>query len=78
MAAAGPVLKVLTPELLADVFGVHAHTERHADGVIRITYAARPLARDGDPQGYPRRRDGTPAALPPPGAPAPDQARSPK
>ncbi|MYR86676.1 ATP-binding cassette domain-containing protein [Streptomyces sp. SID685] len=78
VAAAGPVLKVLTPDLLADVFGVHAHTERHADGVIRITYAARPLARDGDIRDRPCRRDGTPAAMPPPGAPAPDQARSPK
>ncbi|WDO10597.1 ABC transporter ATP-binding protein [Streptomyces murinus] len=78
VAAAGPVLKVLTPNLLADVFGVHAHTERHADGVIRITYAARPLARDVDPRDHPCRRDGTPAAIPPPGTPAPDQARSPK
>ncbi|TXJ86148.1 ABC transporter ATP-binding protein [Streptomyces lavendulae] len=46
VAAAGPVLEVLTPDLLADVFGVRATTGRHADGVIRITYAARPLARD--------------------------------
>ncbi|AZP15165.1 ABC transporter ATP-binding protein [Streptomyces aquilus] len=45
VAAAGPVLEVLTPELLADVFGVRARTERHADGVVRITYAARPLAQ---------------------------------
>ncbi|OIK28387.1 ABC transporter ATP-binding protein [Streptomyces malaysiense] len=47
VAAAGPVLDVLAPDLLADVFGVHARTERHADGVVRITYAARPLARAG-------------------------------
>ncbi|MEV7152923.1 ABC transporter ATP-binding protein [Streptomyces sp. NPDC093084] len=47
VAAAGPVLDVLTPDLLADVFGVRARTERHADGVIRITYAARPLADEG-------------------------------
>ncbi|MFE1944034.1 ABC transporter ATP-binding protein [Streptomyces massasporeus] len=45
--AAGPVLDVLTPQLLGDVFGVRARTERHADGVIRITYAADALA-DGD------------------------------
>ncbi|MFD3588254.1 ABC transporter ATP-binding protein [Streptomyces sp. NPDC058683] len=42
--AAGPVLDVLTPRILADVFGVRARTERHADGVIRITYEAQPLA----------------------------------
>ncbi|MFG2127064.1 ABC transporter ATP-binding protein [Streptomyces sp. NPDC048751] len=50
VAAAGPVLEVLTPDLLADVFGVNASTERHADGVIRITYAARPLAHGGSPE----------------------------
>ncbi|MEV5756860.1 ABC transporter ATP-binding protein [Streptomyces tendae] len=44
VVAAGPVLEVLTPELLARAFGVSADTERHADGVVRITYAARPLA----------------------------------
>jgi len=44
VAAAGPVLDVLTPDLLADVFGIRAGTERHADGIIRITYAANPLA----------------------------------
>ncbi|MYQ55153.1 MULTISPECIES: ABC transporter ATP-binding protein [unclassified Streptomyces] len=49
VAAAGPVLEVLTPELLAVVFGVHATTERHADGVIRITYAARPITSGGRP-----------------------------
>ncbi|CAL9657863.1 ABC transporter ATP-binding protein [Streptomyces sp. enrichment culture] len=49
VAAAGPVLDVLTPDLLAGVFGIHATTERHADGVIRITYAARPLAGGGEP-----------------------------
>ncbi|MFJ8790567.1 ABC transporter ATP-binding protein [Streptomyces sp. NPDC102462] len=49
VAAAGPVLDVLTPDLLADVFGVRATAERHADGVIRITYAARPLARTRTP-----------------------------
>ncbi|MEU9244148.1 ABC transporter ATP-binding protein [Streptomyces shenzhenensis] len=46
VVAAGPVLEVLTPRILAAVFGVRARTERHADGVIRITYAARPLATD--------------------------------
>ncbi|KQZ16490.1 MULTISPECIES: ABC transporter ATP-binding protein [Streptomyces] len=49
VAAAGTVLEVLTPDLLADVFGVHATTERHADGVIRITYAARPITGGGRP-----------------------------
>ncbi|WP_189543344.1 ABC transporter ATP-binding protein [Streptomyces gelaticus] len=42
--AAGPVLDVLTPDLLHEVFGVRARTERHPDGVIRITYEADPLA----------------------------------
>ncbi|QFR01816.1 ABC transporter ATP-binding protein [Streptomyces phaeolivaceus] len=46
VVAAGPVLEVLTPDLLRDVFGVRGHTERHADGVVRIIYAARPLADD--------------------------------
>ena len=46
MVAAGPVLEVLTPDLLRDVFGVRGDTERHADGVVRITYAAQPLALD--------------------------------
>ncbi|WP_340380288.1 ABC transporter ATP-binding protein [Streptomyces sp. SS7] len=50
VAAAGPVLDVLTPDLLADVFGVRARTERHADGVVRITYAARPLAHGETPE----------------------------
>ncbi|MFI0814929.1 ABC transporter ATP-binding protein [Streptomyces sp. NPDC021098] len=45
VAAAGPVLEVLTPDLLADVFGVHARTDRHDDGVIRITYAASPVRK---------------------------------
>ncbi|MEU3957906.1 ABC transporter ATP-binding protein [Streptomyces achromogenes] len=48
VAAAGPVLEVLTPDLLAEVFGVRATTEEHADGVVRITYAARPLADGGE------------------------------
>ncbi|MEU3612038.1 ABC transporter ATP-binding protein [Streptomyces sp. NPDC006872] len=44
VVAAGPVLEVLTPDLLHDVFGVQGDTQRHADGVVRITYAAQPLA----------------------------------
>ncbi len=44
VVAAGPVLEVLTPELLREVFGVRGDTARHADGVVRVTYAARPLA----------------------------------
>ncbi|MGW1777832.1 ABC transporter ATP-binding protein [Streptomyces sp. NPDC002143] len=44
VVAAGPVLEVLTPDLLHDVFGVRGDTQRHADGVVRITYAAQPLA----------------------------------
>jgi iron complex transport system ATP-binding protein len=44
VVAAGPVLEVLTPTLLRDVFGVTATTDRHPDGVIRITYGAEPLA----------------------------------
>ncbi|MFJ1736845.1 ABC transporter ATP-binding protein [Streptomyces sp. NPDC088254] len=46
VVTAGPVLEVLTPEVLRDVFGVRASTERHADGVTRVTYGARPLADD--------------------------------
>lgn len=44
VAAAGPVLDVLTPELLHQVFGVRAVAERHPDGVVRVAYAADPLA----------------------------------
>jgi iron complex transport system ATP-binding protein len=44
ITATGPVLDVLTPALLRDVFGVHATTDRHPDGVIRIAYHAEPLA----------------------------------
>ncbi len=44
VVAAGAVLEVMTPELLRDVFGVNATTERHDDGVIRLHYAAKPLA----------------------------------
>ncbi|MFF7159723.1 ATP-binding cassette domain-containing protein [Streptomyces sp. NPDC008139] len=43
VVAAGPVLDVLTPDTLREVFGVRATTDRHADGVIRVTYAAQPL-----------------------------------
>ncbi|SEE33933.1 iron complex transport system ATP-binding protein [Streptomyces sp. 2231.1] len=48
VVVAGPVLEVLTPEILADVFGVRASAERHADGVVRITYGAQPLAAGKD------------------------------
>ncbi|MEU1786553.1 ABC transporter ATP-binding protein [Streptomyces sparsogenes] len=44
VVAAGPVPDPLTPDLLREVFGVAATADRHADGVVRITYAARPLA----------------------------------
>lgn len=44
VVAAGPVLDALTPEVLSDVFGVTAVTERHQDGIVRVTYGARPLA----------------------------------
>ncbi|WP_221349516.1 ABC transporter ATP-binding protein [Streptomyces beigongshangae] len=46
VVAAGPVLEALTPGILRDVFGVRAGAGRHADGVIRITYDAQPLAHD--------------------------------
>jgi iron complex transport system ATP-binding protein len=45
VVAAGPVLEALTPEVLTDVFGVSAVTERHEDGIVRVSYGARPLAR---------------------------------
>ncbi|WP_405945240.1 ABC transporter ATP-binding protein [Streptomyces sp. NBC_00932] len=44
--AAGPVLDVLTPTVLAKVFGVAAASRRDADGVVRLTYAADPLATE--------------------------------
>lgn len=46
--AAGPVLDVLTPRVMAEVFHVAARVERHADGVVRITYAADPLTAEPD------------------------------
>lgn len=45
VVAAGPVLEALSPRVLADVFGVTALTERHGDGIVRVTYGADPLAR---------------------------------
>jgi iron complex transport system ATP-binding protein len=45
VVATGPVLDALTPEVLSGVFGVTAVTERHDDGIVRVTYGARPLAR---------------------------------
>ncbi|MBQ1074770.1 ABC transporter ATP-binding protein [Micromonospora sp. C31] len=47
VVAVGPVLDALTPQVLSGVFGVTAETERHDDGVVRVTYGARPLARAG-------------------------------
>ncbi|MFE7429768.1 ABC transporter ATP-binding protein [Streptomyces sp. NPDC057545] len=49
--AAGSVLDVLTPDVMREVFGVEASTSRHGDGVVRIAYAARPLANPGGPTG---------------------------
>ncbi|MFI6594655.1 ABC transporter ATP-binding protein [Nonomuraea sp. NPDC050536] len=43
VAAAGPVLDALTPQILAEVFGVSAAAACSADGVVRITYGAEPL-----------------------------------
>ena len=45
VVASGPVLDALTPEVLSAVFGVTAATERHDDGIVRVTYGARPLAK---------------------------------
>jgi iron complex transport system ATP-binding protein len=45
VVASGPVLDALTPEVLSSVFGVTAATERHDDGIVRVTYGARPLAK---------------------------------
>jgi iron complex transport system ATP-binding protein len=45
VVAAGPVLEALCPAVLSDVFGVTAATERHDDGIVRVTYGARPLAK---------------------------------
>ncbi|MFF0041911.1 ABC transporter ATP-binding protein [Streptomyces mirabilis] len=58
VVAAGPVLEVLTPDLLCDVFGVRGATERHPDGVVRITYAAQPLAfaQESAPEPEPAER----------------------
>ncbi|HEY0636682.1 MAG TPA: ABC transporter ATP-binding protein [Pseudonocardiaceae bacterium] len=53
VAAAGPVLNALTPAVLRDVFGVNAVAERHADGVVRVTYHASPLAATTPASGEP-------------------------
>jgi iron complex transport system ATP-binding protein len=45
VVASGPVLDALTPGVLSEVFGVTAATERHEDGIVRVTYGARPLAK---------------------------------
>jgi iron complex transport system ATP-binding protein len=44
VAAVGPVLDALTPQILRAVFEVNAVAVRHPDGVIRIHYDAQPLA----------------------------------
>ncbi|MEU0506845.1 ABC transporter ATP-binding protein [Nocardia sp. NPDC005998] len=46
VVAAGTVLEVMTPELLRTVFGVNARAEQHNDGVVRLHYAAKPLASE--------------------------------
>ncbi|MYV45156.1 ABC transporter ATP-binding protein [Streptomyces sp. SID2888] len=46
VVAAGPVLDVLTPAVLAKVFGVAASARRDEDAVVRLTYAADPLSAD--------------------------------
>nr|WP_283097514.1 ABC transporter ATP-binding protein [Frankia umida] len=43
VASAGPVLDALSSEVLHAVFKVAGRVERHPDGVIRITYTAKPL-----------------------------------
>jgi iron complex transport system ATP-binding protein len=45
VVASGPVLEALSPVVLSEVFGVTALTERHDDGIVRVTYGARPLAK---------------------------------
>ncbi|MEV6339518.1 ABC transporter ATP-binding protein [Nocardia vinacea] len=44
VVAAGAVLEVMTPELLRNVFGINATAELHDDDVVRLRYAANPLA----------------------------------
>lgn len=44
VVAAGAVLDVMTPELLRTVFGVIAEAALHDDGIVRLHYAAKPLA----------------------------------
>ncbi|QIS11728.1 ABC transporter ATP-binding protein [Nocardia arthritidis] len=44
VVSAGQVLDVVTPELLRNVFGITATADRHPDGIIRLHYAANPLA----------------------------------
>ncbi|WP_433711211.1 ABC transporter ATP-binding protein [Nocardia sp. CA-084685] len=44
VVATGAVLEVMTPELLRKVFGVNATAEVHEDGIVRLHYAAQPLA----------------------------------
>ncbi|MEU0569108.1 ABC transporter ATP-binding protein [Nonomuraea sp. NPDC005983] len=44
VAAAAPALDALTPDVLRHVFGVRARAARDPDGIVRLTYAAQPLA----------------------------------
>ncbi|WP_431902095.1 ABC transporter ATP-binding protein [Nonomuraea sp. bgisy101] len=44
VAAAGHPLEALTPGVLSGVFGVVGEVAAHPDGIVRVTYAARPLA----------------------------------
>jgi len=46
VVAAGAVLAVMTPELLRTVFGVNARAEQYDDGIVRLHYAAQPLAAE--------------------------------
>lgn len=49
IVAHGPVLDTLTPDVMRTVFGVNAETAPGPDGVVRITYAAQPLAAPDTP-----------------------------
>lgn len=70
VAAAGPVLDVLTTDVLREVFGVQAVAERHADGVIRITYGADPLATARGTGPAPTPECPAASTPPPPSAPS--------
>jgi len=38
LRAEGPPLSVLTPDRIADVFGMQTELDRHPDGTLRIDY----------------------------------------